>query len=115
MARQGRLEYTRWFINSIVVIERLVLAAQQTDPQDLDDEWQAVQQDVQSVTPPTTWVEAHGALTAAVALGRETMTERPVGGARSTKPSALAAGASLSLSLARELARPHLFSVHASQ
>lgn len=115
VARKGTLEYTRWFTNSSVVIERLVQADDLTQLQALDVEWQAVQQDVQSVTPPPTFVEAHRALTAAVALGRDTMTERRDGALPAKKPSALAAGASLSLSLARELARPHLYSVNAGQ
>lgn len=115
VARKARLEYTRWFANSSVVIERLVQTDGLTRLQELDVEWQAVQQDVQSVTPPPTFVEAHRALTTAVALGRETMTERRDGGMPSKKPSALAAGASLSLSLARELARPHLDSVNPGQ
>ena len=65
--------------------------------------------------PPAAFVEAHRALTTAVALGRETMNERRDGGLPPEKPSALGAGASLSLSLARELARPHLYSVNAGQ
>ena len=115
VATKGRLEYTRWFTNASVVIERLVQTDGLTHLEELDVEWQAVQQEVQSVTPPPTFVEAHRALTTAVALGRETMTERRDGGMPSKKPSALAAGASLSLSLARELARPHLDSVNAGQ
>jgi hypothetical protein len=71
-------------------------------------EWKNVHTHLENVTPPASFLEAHRALTTSAVLGHATVTERLDGSLPPGKPSAVEAGASLSLSLAQELARPCL-------
>ena len=71
-------------------------------------EWRRVHTNLANVTPPVSFLEAHRALTTSAVLGHATVTERLDGSLPPNKPSAVEAGAGLSLSFAQELARPCL-------
>ena len=114
-------DYSDWFTEVTGTIARLLKqrAVSSLDGPDTSSrlermavEWRGVHTDLENVTPPVSFLEAHRALTTSAVLGHATVTERLDGSLPSGKPSAVEAGARLSLSFAQELAGPCLAGMH---